>query len=158
MDTIKLFAKLLLAFILLYIFVDFMSFAYIRATYNKLDKYTIQTSSPKIEVTESKATYVNGYIIGKVYNNTSSKIDCVYVDVDCFSKYDNNIESRYAKIDNLEVGQTRDFKIEYKCQEVDYLKIYTSETIPEGYHPEPVFDSNYRFAVLLSAMIMLYFM
>lgn len=157
MQTIKLFAKLLIVFVLFYIFVDFISFYYVKTTYNDINKYEVKSEKSNVEVIESKATELNGYCIGKITNTTTSNLDRIFVAVDCISEYGNNLETRYVEIDNIQAGETKDFKVDYRCQKVDSLKIYTSDTVPEKYRIQKEYDNDTKVSFLLSSLIFLYF-
>lgn len=157
MKTIKLFAKLLIAFILLFLFVEVMSKAYILSTYRDL-KYKVEDDKLKITVLASKATNINGYVDGNVTNPTKEELQEIYIGVDCFSRYFNQLETVYVKIEKLKPGETRQVHIPYRCQKVDNIRIYDSTQKPEGYKVEKKTDPTYRFALLLAGMLMLFYL
>lgn len=131
MKTLKLFIKLLIVFLLLYIFVDFMSFAYVASTYKELKEYTIEENELEIAVAESKASKVRGYVKGIVENKTEKDIDTIYLGVDCFSKYNNSLETTYIKIDSLKKSEAREFTLPYQAEEVKSIKIYDTRQVPQ---------------------------
>lgn len=158
MDTMKLFIKLLIAFVLLYFFVTFMSEGFIQTAYSPLDNYTVINDSPKIEVMESKATKMNGYVEGRITNNTSQRIEAQYIIVDCYSKYDNNLTTKYVKIDGLDIGETKDFTVQYRCQGADHIQISTTEQEPDIYDLNIELTDMQKFGLMVGGLIVLYYM
>ena len=158
MDTMKLFIKLLVAFVLLYFFVTYMSEGFIQTAYSPLDNYKVINDSPKIEITESKATKMNGYVIGKITNNTGEKIEAQYILVDCYSKYDNNLTTNYVKIEGLEVGETKDFTIQYRCQGADRIQISTTSQEPDLYDFNIELTDMQKFGLAVGGLLILYYM
>ena len=79
MSRMKTFLIYLLLIVGFYIFSDFASFAYIKTSYQDLNKFTIEAPNPKVRISESKATYINGYIKGTLLNNEEQMIENKYV-------------------------------------------------------------------------------
>lgn len=131
MKTLKLFRNLLIIFVAFYIFSEIVSAQYLKNTYSDVSNVEIADQSQKIEIEESKATKVNGYIEGKVTNTQNESTENKYIKVDCYSKYDNYLGTEYAKIGNLENGQSNNFKIKYKFEDVENLKISITDQGPE---------------------------
>ena len=131
MKTLKLFRNLLIIFVAFYIFSEIVSAQYIKNTYSSVNEIQIADQSPKIEIEESKATKVNGYVEGKVTNTQNENTENKYIKVDCYSKYDNYLGSEYVKIGSLENGQSNKFKIKYKFDDVENLKISVTDKGPE---------------------------
>lgn len=154
MSTLKLFGKLLLAFVLLFIFVDVMSFAYVASTYRTLDDYYVAGNQVEIQVEEAKTTNVNGYVKGRVVNKGSA-IDSLFIGMNCYSDLGNELDTVYTKIDHLDAGQSKEFNLYYKCQGVDNVQIYDSQEVPQGTPVETDNSPEAKFALLVSAVILL---
>lgn len=123
MKTFFIYALLIAAF---WIFSNLIIYITINGTY-KDKKATVYVNSPEIIISESKATYVNGYIKGSIKNNTEKIIDGKYLKIDMYSKRNVNLGTKYIKIDNLHENQVRDFEMWYKYTDVDYIIITTTD-------------------------------
>lgn len=132
MKTLKMFAKLLVIFVAFYIFSEVVSREYLRSTYSSLERIEIVEQTPKIEVEESKATKVDGYIEGRVINTANDNTANKYIKVDCFSKYNNYLGSEYAKIGNLANGESNRFKVKYNFNDVENVKVSVTDEAPES--------------------------
>lgn len=152
--TLKLFLQFGAIFIILYFFLDFLTFAFVKSTYNPINDYEIEINSPKIEITEAKATYINGSVKGKVTNNTGEDIDKLYVKINFYSERNVDLGTRFAKIENLKQGETKDFEVKFKFQEVKNFKVnVTKEAVindDEGTH---MFDGFTGIAVIFASLI-----
>ena len=71
MSRMKKLFKYFLAFVALYIIVDIGSYISIKSTYIPKD-YEVYIDNPEVTVSEFKATTLNGYINGKIKNNTDA--------------------------------------------------------------------------------------
>jgi len=131
MARIKKFWIWLVLFVLFYLFVDFICFASMKLIYKNLEKYEILVDSPKIEITEAKGTYANGYIKGIVTNNTNNILENKYIKVDVYSERDVNLGTEYIKIEKLDLAKTMDFEVKYSYTDVNYYKIDVVDTKPE---------------------------
>lgn len=123
MKTLKKFGIYLLLLLVLYIFVSLASFGFIKKVYKNINDYEIATNSPKIEVIESKATYVNGYVIAKVTNDTGKEIDKTYLKLDLYTKNNNYLGSKYNEIKDFSNNEVLEVKTNYKFNGVDHYKL-----------------------------------
>ena len=152
--TLKLFLQFGAIFIILYFFLDFLTFAYVKSTYKPINDYEIEINSPKIEITEAKATYINGYVKGKVTNNTGEDIDNLYVKINFYSERNVDLGTRFAKIENLKQGETKDFEVKFKFQEVKNFKVnVTKEAVINDDEGTYMFDGFTGIAVIFASLI-----
>lgn len=127
MNRMKTLTTYLILFLLLYIFVDFFVYQYLISTYKNIN-YTIIDNSIELQVLETKATTVNGYITGRVKNTYTKKINCVYLKIDLYSKRDVNLGTKYVKLENFEVNEIKEFRANFKIEGVDRCEFsYTLE-------------------------------
>ena len=132
MATMKMFFKFLIIFLILYLVVDILTFAYLKVTYKDITDYKIVMSSPKIEVFETKTTNMNGYIKGKIINDTGKDIESIYIKAEFTSKKDNNLGAQGIHIENLKADEQREFEVKYKLSNVEsFVVSTTNEPIPE---------------------------
>ena len=62
--------------------------------------YKIEVENPNITIEQAKATYVNGYVNGKIKNNTEETINEKYIKFEFSTLRDVNIGNKYLKIEN----------------------------------------------------------
>ena len=85
MSRMKTFFKYFLAIVIVYIVVDIASFYILKSTYLTKD-YSVEESILDVQVTDAKATYLNGYVNGTVKNNTDTAVTNKYLKIDSYSK------------------------------------------------------------------------
>ena len=78
MSRLKTFGKYLLMFVAFYIFVTVASIGFIKGTYETMEQNVYSSDEIQIEVDEAKSTFVNGYVKGKLTNNSDSDIHSKY--------------------------------------------------------------------------------
>ena len=122
MDSVKKFLMYIILVILLYIFVSVCSYAFISKAYKNINDYEILTTKPSIEILESKATYVNGYVLARVTNNTGIEIQQTYLKLDFYTENDNYLGTKYAEIGELSNNQTYEVRSSFKFNGVDNFK------------------------------------
>ena len=145
MDKFKKYLKYALLLVLLFIFVSIMSKLIIISMY-KPKECKVLFENPKIEIIDSKATNANGYIYGCITNTTGSTIENKFIKLDCYSEYDNNINTGYAQI--------------YKCQGTERVEISMSDTAPD-YLLNPIdieLTQTQKMALLAGGLIVIYYM
>ena len=76
-----------------------------------------------IDILEAKATYVNGYIDGKIKNNTQEEITNKYVKIDIYSERNVCLGTKYVEIEKLSANETMDFYMGYKLKDSDRYEI-----------------------------------
>lgn len=154
----KKFIKYLIFFLLLFFFVDFFTKAYINSAYHDIEEYKIETNSPKIEIIEATTTNVNGEIRGRIINNTGSKIDCIYVRAQYYSKLDNYLGDSFVRLDDIKVEEQREFVIQHRYFEVGRFIIGITYEEPEVYQNWEIINNIPKWAWVVSGLIVLYYM
>lgn len=127
----KNFITYFIIFVLFFLFVEFVSAEYINSMYHDVKNYQVLAKSPKISMREIKTTNMNGKLIGTITNNTDHKIESLYIKADYYSKQNNFLGTKYAKIESLGVNATQEFAIQHRFSEVDKVQIDTTTNIPE---------------------------
>lgn len=160
MSRMKFFRNLLLLFIFLFIFVEVMTHEFIKSTYVPIHEDETVLESPKIEIIEAKSTNMNGYLKAKITNNTDSAIKDKYIKLNFFSKYNNNLGTKYLKINNLDMGETKEFELMHKYQGV---KKIVADIVDESPITSASMDLSFnltkyhKLAILAGGLISLYF-
>ena len=103
---------------LLFVFSNVMIYLYINGTYKAIEDSKIEVENPNITIEQAKATYVNGYVNGKIKNNTEETINEKYIKFEFSTLRDVNIGNKYLKIENLEPGQEIEYKVNFKYQDI----------------------------------------
>ena len=159
MDKFKKWMRWVVLLILLFLFVSIMSRAIIISMY-KPKECKVLFESPKIEILDSKATNANGYIYGCITNTTGGVLENKFVKLDCYSEYDNNINTGYAQIFRLEPGESQYFVISYRCEGTERAEISMSDTAPD-YLLNPIditLTQTQKLALVAGTLIVLYYM
>ncbi len=123
MGTLKLFIKFAIIFIILYILFDLLIIGFINTNYKYIERCEINVTSPKIDITEAKATSVNGYIKGNIFNDTGNTINQSYIKIEFYSKKDVIMGTKYLKLDNFAINSTKNINVEFSYKNVEYIKI-----------------------------------
>lgn len=129
MDSVKKFLMYIILIILLYIFVSVCSYAFIVKAYKNVNDYEILTTKPSIEILESKATYVNGYVVARVTNNTGIDTEKSYLKIDFYTERDNYLGTKYAEIGELKKDQTYEVRTSFKFNGVDNYKVSVTNSV-----------------------------
>lgn len=155
MERMKKFFKYALIIAAFWIFSDIIIYLSINSAYTSVDA-KIYTNSPEIIVEESKATYVNGYIKGRIKNNSIDIINNKYLKIDLYSARDIKLGTKYIQIKDLEAGKYQDFNIGYKLTDVDYANIVVTDNVDNASEEEFLSQETTIFLILGTLMV-LYF-
>ena len=102
---------------------DFIINICLTSTYKQITKYEIGSASPQIVILDAARTYVNGYVCGKIKNNTEEDIEKTYIKVELLSKRGNLLGTEYMEVDSLKKDEQKDFKLEFRYNNVDNFVI-----------------------------------
>ena len=98
------------------------------------DKYIANDSSGlAVEVTDARASNVNGQLNYKITNNSNEKIDDQYVKLDLYSKQGLLSATEYIKVSDLNPGESKDYNVKFKGTEIADYKL---AVIPESEVPD----------------------
>ena len=161
MKRMKTFFKYFLAIVIVYFLVNFASFYILKSTYKTKD-YEIESSILDVQITEAKATLVNGYIKGIAKNTTDVNVDGKYLKIDSYSKRDVLLGTKYVEIKSLSPNEEVSFESSFNYQQIDYIKISVidKEDIPPSADLDFGFDNpedaKVSLLIILGAVIMLF--
>lgn len=127
MDRMKTFGIYLLIFVGFYIFSTIAAYFYIQSTYETIDGDVIESNNITVIVEDAKSTIVNGYIKGNILNTTDIEVKSKYIKFDLISKRDNVILTKYIYIDELKAGETKEFNLSFRAENIKKFKIETVE-------------------------------
>ena len=156
MARMKKFFIYLLVVVAVYFFVDFTSFAYIKTTYEDLTDISIELNNPKIKITESKATYINGYIKGTLLNNEDYTIDKKYVKFEFFSSNNICLGKKYIKLEKFTPNEEKEFEVRFNLENVKSYKISLADENENISEEELKLDPETKGILLFTTLITLY--
>lgn len=156
MKRLKTFLLYALAIAAFWFLSDFLIYMAINGSYSPIES-KIVAESPDINVGESKATYVNGYVKGNIYNNTNATINNQYLKIDLYSPRDVLMGTKYVKIDSLEPGQTMDYEMWFKYTDVEYSIIDITNDSANITDQQLVSEET-KYYLVVGSLFLLYFL
>ena len=124
----------------------------INTTYNYKN---VEIKTTQIKEAEVKATSINGYAKFKFADdNVDTK---KYVKVECYTKNDVLIGTKYIKVEQLQANDKNEFEIRFNYNRIDKAIIDVGDEIPENVNEEQkVSDPKMTAAMTISALIFLF--
>ncbi len=122
MKRMKTFFKYFLAFAIVYILVDVLSYMLIKSTYTAKN-YEVNIDTPQVTVNEIKTTALNGYVNGTITNNSDLVLTGKALKLDYYTKHGVLAGTKYVLVDNVLQGETIDFESKFNFDNVDNVKI-----------------------------------
>ena len=125
----------------------------IHTTY-KYKNYEVKTTIP-ITV-EVQASSVSGFAKGKVINNSENAITNKFIKVECYSKNNVLMGTKYIQIENIGAKSTFEYQVRFNYSRVDKAVIDIIDEIPENVKAEDkISDPQMSLAMLIAAIIIL---
>lgn len=155
MKRLKTFLIYVLVIAAFWFLSDFLIYMAVNGSYEPIES-RVMVQLPNVNVSESKATYVNGYVKGNIYNNTNETIN-KYLKIDLYSPRDVHLGTKYIKIENLEEQKTVDFEMWFKFSDVEYCVINMTDDISSATEEQFISEET-QFYLVVGALILLYFM
>lgn len=156
MDRMKTFGIYALCIMLFFVVSNILIDIAIKAIYNPIGMDIISQENVKINISDAKATYVNGYVEGSV-NNKGEDIEKTYVKIDVYSKRDNLLGTKYVKIQDFRKNETRDFRMGFEFTDVTYCKVQIVNEVEETVTEDQFTTTEIRFAKVLATIILISF-
>lgn len=89
------------------------------------------SSGFQIEMVDSRATNVNGYLRFKIKNTTGHFIEKCYVKIDLYSKQNLLAATKYFEINDFEANEEKKFELKFKANEISRYEITMTEEAPD---------------------------
>ena len=121
MGKLKTFLKYIIWIVSLAAFSALLIYIGLNSTYKNFE--AIQKPISHINVEIAQATTVNGKIYGKVTNTEENYINDKYIRVEIFNKRMESMGTKYLKIEDLDVGRTKLFAVNFTAQNIKYYII-----------------------------------
>lgn len=162
MGTMKKFKTYLLIFIGMFLFVSIFTNLAMRENFVNITNHEINVNSPKVIITESKASYSNGNIKGSIINDTGKHIKDKYLQFDFYDKDGIYVGTESKEIKYFNVKEKVNFDINYTYKNVDKIKInLVDEVIKPKDNAPSIFDldmqdEEMQLALPFAAILALY--
>lgn len=154
MSRLKTFFMYAVWVLVFFIFSQVMIYVAINTTY-KYKNIEIKTST--ITNAEVQATSINGFAKCKIVNNTQRDIENKYIKLDCYSKNNVLMGTKYIKIDKIQTNEEQEFEVRFNYSKVDNAKIEIIDEMPQDVTEEQKdSDPTMNAAMLISALILLF--
>ncbi len=129
MARMKTFFIYFLLVVLFFIYSQIMIYIGVRTTYKDKD-VEIETTIPM--EAQVKATSVNGIANVKIKNTTDKDIEGKYIKLECYSKHDTLMGTKYIQINQIGENEEKEFEIEFKYNEVEKAIITIVDEMPSS--------------------------
>lgn len=110
---------------------------------------------------EVQATSINGFAKGKVINETENEIQNKYIKIECYSKNDVLMGTKYIQIDKVGAKEEKEFEVHFNFNKVDkaVIDIVDEKTLEEQNVTEEqkTSDPERGLATMATALILLCF-
>lgn len=125
MERMKTLFIYFLIFVGIYVVSQLLINAYIKTSYYKIDSYEISDDQLTVTIDRAgtRASKDDGYIQGKISNNSDLKSDVKYMKVELYSEKNVNLGEEYVKIEEMNPNDVKDFKVRFTCDYVKNFKI-----------------------------------
>jgi len=154
MARMKKFFIYFLLVVLFFIFSQIVIALSIHTSYS-YKSYEIKTAIPM--TADVQATSVNGFVKGKVINNTPETIQNKFIKIECYSKNDVLLGIKYIEIENINTKETLEYEMKFNYSRVDKVVIDIVDEISDDIPQEDrISDPEMNFAMLVTALILLY--
>lgn len=116
MARMKTFFIYFLLVVLLFIFSQVIIYICLNTTY----KYKEVESKTTIPVRmELQATSINGFAAGQIINNTDKSITNKYLKIECYSKNNILMGTKYIEIDEIKAKEEKKFEVHFNFNKVE---------------------------------------
>ena len=154
MDRMKTFGLYALCIILFFIFSNVMITIALKSSYDAIDSYVELPSNLQINITQAKATYVNGYV-GGTLTNIGEEIEKTYMKIDLYSEREVLLGTRYIEFNSFKPNETKEFKMGFKLTDVDHAKISFVSEVGNEVNEEQFKNVELNVIVLLATVFIL---
>lgn len=158
MARVKTFFIYFLIVVAFFLFSQVAIYIAINTTY-EYKSIELKTTIP-MEV-EVQATSVNGFAKGKISNQTEKEIQNQYIQIQCYSKHNVLMGTKYIEIDKIGAKEEKEFEVRFNFNKVDkaVIDIVDEKALEEqnASEEEKQSDPQMGLATLLTAVILLYF-
>ena len=114
--------------VLFIIFSDFLINVSLNSSYRPIER---KDNVSQVNVYQAEATLVNGRIRGLITNSETDNISNKYLEFDFYSERDVFLGKKIINVNELQAGETQNFEILFKLENVDYYTVSVLDEKPE---------------------------
>ena len=129
MKRVKTLLMYALWVVLFIIFSDFLINVSLNSSYRPIER---KDNVSQVNVYQAEATLVNGRIRGLISNSETDNISNKYLEFDFYSERDVFLGKKIINVNELQAGETQNFEILFKLENVDYYTVSVLDEKPEG--------------------------
>lgn len=115
--------------VLFIIFSEFLINVGLNSSYKPIER---RDNVSQVNVYQAEATLVNGRIRGLITNSETDNISNKYLEFDFYSERNVFLGKKIIDINELQAGETQNFEILFKLEDVDYYTVSVLNERPEG--------------------------
>lgn len=115
--------------VLFIIFSEFLINVGLNSSYKPIER---KDNVSQVNVYQAEATLVNGRIRGLITNSETDNISNKYLQFDFYSERDVNLGKKIINVNELQPGETQNFEILFKLEDVKYYTVSVLDERPEG--------------------------
>ena len=115
--------------VLFIIFSDFLINVGLNSSYKPIER---RDNVSQVNVYQAEATLVNGRIRGLITNSETDNISNKYLEFDFYSERDVYLGKKIINVNELQPGETQNFEILFKLEDVKYYTVSVLDERPEG--------------------------
>ena len=139
MKRMKSFFIYFLLFSALFIVTTLLEKGMVFSMYGDIKGNTFNSNELTVAVEQAKATNVNGYMKFKITNDSNNYIDSSYAKIEFIDEYNLKAITDYVIINDLEPGQSKDYKINFRGNKIEKYDISFVSEIPDKSHIIDIF-------------------
>ncbi len=129
MKRVKTLLMYALWVVLFIIFSDFLINVGLNSSYRSIER---RDNISQVNVYQAEATLVNGRIRGLITNSETDNISNKYLEFDFYSERDVFLGKKIINVNELQAGETQNFEILFKLENVNYYTITVLDERPKG--------------------------
>lgn len=115
--------------VLFIIFSEFLINVGLNSSYRPIER---RDNVSQVNIYQAEATLVNGRIRGLITNSETDNISNKYLEFDFYSERDVYLGKKIIDINELQAGETQNFEILFRLENVDYYTVSVLDERPEG--------------------------
>jgi len=153
MGTMKKFFIYFLLIVAFYIFSKVAINGALSTTYAYKDVNVKTDISMDVAV---EATNINGFAKGKILNDSGKKIEDSYIKIECYSKNNVLMGTKYIEIDELNTNEEKSFEIRFNFNKVHRAEISIVDEIDNSVDEKSLLsDRELGFIALIGTFVFL---
>ena len=115
--------------VLFIIFSEFLINVGLNSSYKPIER---RDNVSQVNVYQAEATLVNERIRGLITNSETDNISNKYLEFDFYSERDVYLGKKIINVNELQPGETQNFEILFKVEDVKYYTVSVLDERPEG--------------------------